>query len=107
MRELRKLDRPTQGKILTAIEGLETNPRPPGVEKLSGHPDFFRIRVSDHRVIYAIPRKKVVVVCGVRNRKNAYRQLNMLNSTLKSAISEIETMGQSPELQQALTLRKS
>ena len=34
-KELRKIDRQTQKRLLAAIEGLATNPRPDGVKKVT------------------------------------------------------------------------
>ena len=53
-KELRKLDRPTQRRLLAAIEGLAVNPRPDGVKKLKALNDLYRIRVGHYRVVYEI-----------------------------------------------------
>jgi mRNA interferase RelE/StbE len=56
------------------IEGLSTEPRPPGCRKLVGANNLWRIRVGDYRVIYSIddPRRRVDVN-AVRHRSDAYR----------------------------------
>ena len=53
-KELRKIDRQTQKRLLAAIEGLATNPRPDGVKKLKSKYDQYRIRVGNYRVVYEI-----------------------------------------------------
>jgi len=54
---------PTQElrKILIAIESLSDDPRPSGVEKLSGQ-DRYRLRQGNYRIIYEINDIEVLVV---------------------------------------------
>ena len=88
-RDLKKLDRQSQRTLVTAIEGLKDDPRPPGVEKLSGHPDFYRIRVGDYRIVYAIPNAELIVVCIIKDRKNSYKGLDHLGAKLTHALEEL------------------
>ncbi len=54
---------------------MSLNPRPPGVVKLEGDENLWRIRIGDYRVIYEIHDDRlVVVVLRVANRKDAYRR---------------------------------
>jgi len=39
---LRKLDRPVQARLVAAVAALATQPRPPGVTALTGHPGLTR-----------------------------------------------------------------
>ena len=74
-KELAKLPQDVQRRIAPAIEGLATDPRPPGVEKLTGT-DAWRIRVGDYRVVYAIEgRALVVLVLHIGNRREIYKRL--------------------------------
>ena len=64
-----------QRRILSRIELLAENPRPPGAIKLTGQ-DAYRIRIGDYRVIYAIADKQLVVlVVDVGHRWDVYRNL--------------------------------
>lgn len=54
MRQLKKLSRQLQEKVIKCLDGLSTNPRPNGVEKLSQDPRFWRVRVGDYRIVYWI-----------------------------------------------------
>ena len=73
-RQLRKLSRPDQVRIVRAIQGLSSDPRPPGCRKLSGHDDVFRIRVGRYRVLYSIEdRRLIIIVLKVGDRKDVYR----------------------------------
>ncbi len=62
-----------QKRIVRALEQLETDPRPPGVRKLQGEDNLWRLRVGDHRVIYTIENDRLLVlVVRVANRRDAY-----------------------------------
>ncbi len=47
-----------QRKILEKFEKMRINPRPKGVRKIKGHPNRWRIRVGDYRIIYSIYDKE-------------------------------------------------
>lgn len=72
-REFRKLGREIQLRLRPRIDALVDDPRPSGAKKLKGS-DLWRIRVGDHRVVYAI-RNQVLVVLVVRiaHRREVYR----------------------------------
>ncbi len=73
VRQIKKLDRAFQQRILAAIERLAEDPRPPGCLKLSGRSDVYRIRVADFRVLYAIVDERLIVlVLKVGHRRDVY-----------------------------------
>jgi mRNA interferase RelE/StbE len=76
-REIRKLDRPIQERILKKLDDLEQEPRPNGVEKLAGGSEArYRVRVGDFRIVYRIDDDVLtVLVLKVGNRKEIYRSL--------------------------------
>jgi len=66
----RKKDRQ---RIIRRIEALADDPRPPGVQKLSGQ-DRYRIRQGVYRIVYAIQDQDLcVVVVKVGHRSEVYR----------------------------------
>ena len=72
-RQIRRLDRLVQRRILAATEALAVNPRPPGVKKLAGRKDTWRIRVGDHRIVYEIHEGRLrVLVVAVGHRREVY-----------------------------------
>jgi mRNA interferase RelE/StbE len=74
VRELRKLERRDQQRIGTAIDSLPADPPSPGVEKLQGVSDFYRIRVRDFRIIYTVNDKaRRVHVARIGHRREVYR----------------------------------
>ena len=74
LKELEKLPRPMISRIVSAVDNLSSNPFPPGVRKLVGTEDIYRIRVGDYRVLYNIIENKLVIeIIRVRHRKDVYR----------------------------------
>ena len=73
-KELQALQHDLAERILTAIEELASDPRPPGCRKLRDSGDLWRIRVGDYRVVYSIDdRERLVDVVLVRHRSDVYR----------------------------------
>lgn len=73
-RQLRALPKPMLRRIDARIQALADDPRPPGVTKLQGAENRYRIRAGDYRVIYAIDDAVLLVlVLEVLNRREAYR----------------------------------
>ena len=57
------------------LVGLDDNPRPHGCKKLVDSMNQWRIRTGDYRILYTIVgNMKLVEVCRVLHRKDAYRQ---------------------------------
>ena len=72
-RGLSKLPQVVQKRIARKIEVLARNPRPPGVEKLMGLSDLYRLRVGDYRILYQIQEKiLLVLVVQVGHRREIY-----------------------------------
>jgi mRNA interferase RelE/StbE len=72
-KELRKLPRVIQKRIVAAVEDLQDDPRPRGCVKLKGEEELWRIRVGDYRVVYAIRDDQLIVlVVRVAHRKDVY-----------------------------------
>jgi mRNA interferase RelE/StbE len=60
-------------RIVKRIMGLETDPRPPGSQKLSGR-ERYRIRQGQYRIVYGIEKDELVVyVPKIGHRKDVYR----------------------------------
>lgn len=75
-REFGKLAKQTQGRILAKLGALANDPRPPGVEKLKGDDDLYRVRVGDYRIVYEIHDDVLLVlVVGIGHRGEVYRRL--------------------------------
>lgn len=73
-KELERLPAAATSRIREAIDGLSQNPKPPGVKKLKGEVNTYRIRLGDYRVVYEVHNKEVLVlVIRIRHRKDAYQ----------------------------------
>jgi mRNA interferase RelE/StbE len=73
-KELKQLGPRIRARVKNSIEGLKYGPRPPGVRKLTGKENLYRIRVGNYRVLYAVADEaKTVTVIAVRKREAAYR----------------------------------
>ena len=60
-------------RILNRIKALSIEPRPPGVEKLSGQ-ERYRIRQGVYRILYEIQDNElVVVVIKIGHRRDVYK----------------------------------
>jgi len=65
-------------RIVTRIEGLRTEPRPPGCEKLS-RDDKYRIRQGNCHILYEIQDQALIVtVVRVGNRRDVNRWVGVL-----------------------------
>ena len=53
-REIHRLPGDIKSRVMRAIAGLETQPRPHGCRKLVGSDDLWRIRIGAYRVVYLI-----------------------------------------------------
>ena len=60
-KDLRHIPRKEVARILKRIDALKVEPRPPGVEKLSGQ-EKYRIRQGVCRIIYMIKNNELLVV---------------------------------------------
>jgi mRNA interferase RelE/StbE len=73
-RQVRKLDRRTQARVLAAIGMLRDVPRPPAATTLGGHAGLLRVRVGDHRIVYSVDDGILtVLVVAIGHRREIYR----------------------------------
>lgn len=77
-RELDRLPRADQGRILAALHGLSDQSRPRQSLKLRGA--IYRLRVGRFRIIYAIFDRDELVLIGkiARREKDTYERLEEL-----------------------------
>ena len=73
-RDLRRLPHAPFEWVNERILALREDPRPPGVRKLVGALEGWRIRVGDYRILYQIDDDaQTVTVVRVRHRRDVYR----------------------------------
>lgn len=72
-KDLEALPLQERRRVVRRIQGLASEPRPAGCEKLSGQ-EKFRLRQGDYRILYAVddPEAEVTVV-KIGHRRDVYR----------------------------------
>ena len=61
-------------RLTLAVAALRSDPRPPGVVKLTGEDNVYRVRVGDYRILYEIhDNSLIVIVVKIAHRRDAYR----------------------------------
>ncbi len=72
-KDFRAIPKKDVKKILRRIESLAVEPRPLGVEKLTGQ-ERYRIRQGQYRIVYSVQDKEFTVwIVKVGHRKDIYR----------------------------------
>lgn len=72
-KDLRRIPKKEVARILSRIEALAAEPRPPSAEKLSGQ-EKYRIRQGVYRVLYEIADKElIVVIVKIGHIRDVYR----------------------------------
>lgn len=75
-RDLKKIPKDIQKRIVTEIFKLKINPRLLKTRKISYSENYYRVRVGDYRVVYEInDKEKQVNIFRIRHRKEAYLNL--------------------------------
>ncbi|MBN2700241.1 MAG: type II toxin-antitoxin system RelE family toxin [Methylohalobius sp. ZOD2] len=69
-----KLPANIRQRLAKTINQLSTTPRPPGVTKLKGEDQLYRVRVGDYRIVYRIEDNRLLVlILKVGHRRAVYR----------------------------------
>lgn len=90
-KDFKKLQKRDQKAIFRHLDRLESGEGRLDVEKIKTHPDFYRLKVGDFRIVYYPLSRERVVLLLIRNRKDAYKGLNALDSRLETALRVIES----------------
>ena len=73
-RQLKKLGRDDQLRIVKAMLALAADPYPKGSRKLTGYEDVWRIRTGRFRILYSVSGKKlIIIILKIGRRKDVYR----------------------------------
>ncbi len=74
-RDLKRIkDRAARARIVRAIDGLATDPRPASAKTLQGDGSILRLRVGDYRILYTIEEAALLVlVIRIGHRREVYR----------------------------------
>jgi mRNA interferase RelE/StbE len=73
-RDLAKLPSDIRSRVTQSLFSLEHNARPPGITKLTGSANLWRVRVGDYRILFEIDDPaQTVLVLRIVHRRDAYR----------------------------------
>ncbi|HEX5255608.1 MAG TPA: type II toxin-antitoxin system RelE/ParE family toxin [Mycobacterium sp.] len=73
-KQIQRLQRHEQKRVMVAIQSLASEPRPHGCVKLSGIDAAFRVRVGTFRIVYIVDDGlRVITVTRVGHRRETYR----------------------------------
>ena len=73
-KQLKRLPRDDQAKVVAAILALAEEARPRGSRKLAGYDDVFRVRVGMYRVLYSVSgRQLIVIILKIGHRRDVDR----------------------------------
>jgi mRNA interferase RelE/StbE len=90
-RDLKKLPKDRQREVIKTLRKLRDSSDTLEIEKIKGHPSFFRIRCGQSmRIIYHPLSANRVVVLVVCDRKGAYRNLGALDNKLSAALIRLD-----------------
>lgn len=89
-RDMKKLTKKEQQRVADAVNDLVSETIPRGVEKLKGHPAYFRLRVGNFRVIYHLKSDwNTIIILVIRDRKDAFKGLDTLDAKLADALVQV------------------
>lgn len=88
-RDVKKMSREGQRAIIALAEILQTEMRPMGAEKIQGHPQFYRLRQGNFRIVYCPLSDERAVILVASDRKEAYRNISSLDDKLAAAIGRL------------------
>jgi mRNA interferase RelE/StbE len=87
-RDIRKLDARAQSQVVAALDKLSADPWTAGAEKLSHRQKFWRVRSGNYRIMCTIEeRQRRLLVLLIRHRRDAYRDLDILERRLLTAMT--------------------
>ena len=73
-RQIKKLTKRDQHRVINVIKQLGAEPRPRGCRKLRAYDDIYRVRTGVFRILYSVEDDRLLVlVLKVGHRKGIYR----------------------------------
>ena len=73
IKELDAIPTADLGRVMSRIQALGSNPRPPGSEKLTGA-EQYRVRQGVYRILYEVDdTRRTVTIVKIGHRREVYR----------------------------------
>jgi mRNA interferase RelE/StbE len=61
-------------RIVSRIQGLARDPRPPGSQKLAGDEERYRVRQGAYRIVYSVDDEtRAIEIVKIGHRREVYR----------------------------------
>ncbi len=79
LKQIKKIPKPDQHKIIDKIESLIKIPTPPDIKKLQGFENLYRLRVGNYRIIFKV-KNTTLIIAIIGHRKEIYRFLKTLTN---------------------------
>lgn len=92
-RDIKGLSKQNQRQVISALEEWAQGIGKPQTEKIKSQPAFFRLKVGCLRVFYYPLTQGRVVILMIKDRKEAYRNLEVLPDKLETAIRNLRAVG--------------
>lgn len=74
-KDLKSLSSRLHNRVITPLQKLARQPRPPGCRRLTGRDNDWRIRVGEYRIVYEIDDPaQTIRMNRVRHRREVYRR---------------------------------
>ncbi|MFN2122249.1 MAG: type II toxin-antitoxin system RelE family toxin [Candidatus Promineifilaceae bacterium] len=74
VKERKRIDPVVRNRIDQVLIGLQSEPRPSGVKKLSGRQQEWRVRVGDYRILFEIDDdEQLITIWHIAHRRDVYR----------------------------------
>lgn len=91
-RELERLPKDAQSRVLPALRSLADDPRPPGTVAVAEIHGAYRIRVGNIRVVYTVrDNGLIVLVLAIADRKEVYnaKEIARIRQTLRTWLEDL------------------
>lgn len=93
-RDIKGLSKQNQKLAISALENWALGKGKSETEKIKSQPDFYRLKAGCLRLFYYPLSSGRVVVLMIRDRKDAYRNLDALPARLETAMHRFKTIGE-------------
>jgi mRNA interferase RelE/StbE len=94
-RDIKELSKQHQVLVISALEEWALGADRHQTEKIKSQPSFYRLKVGCLRIFYYPLTQGRVVVLMIKDRKEAYRNLEVLPVKLATAIRRLKVAGES------------
>lgn len=92
-RDVKGLSKQNQQLAISALDSWAQGIGKHETEKIKSQPSFYRLKAGCLRIIYYPLSRERVVILMIRDRKDAYRNLDVLPKKLETAMTKLKIIG--------------